>query len=163
MAAVGIAQNLRKEENVVVTRGGGSTSLQTGLAQAARHVSLAGDSKTKVVSRPTLNMSFATERETRTAAAWNAWKMLGEFCTAKVDFKLKRKRLQSVHTGRTTVRLVRFCGTRWKLHRERAVKDARKKGGKTSPCNDEEKLGQRAEKRSRFRPKSYIESLKWCH
>ena len=68
-----------------------------GASSAARE-SCGGDSKAKVRylgSRPTRNMSFATERETRTAAAWNAWQMLGEFCTAKVDFKLKRKRLQS--------------------------------------------------------------------
>ena len=60
-----------------------------GASSVARE-SCGGDSKAKVRylgSRPTRNMSFATERETQTAAAWNAWQMLGEFCTAKVDFK----------------------------------------------------------------------------
>ena len=157
---MGIAQNLRKEENVVVTRGGGSTAVQTGLAQAARQGSLAGDSKAKVrylESRPTRNMSFATERETRTAAAWNAWQMLGEFCTAKVDFKFKHKRLQSIHTGRTAVRLVRLSGTRWTRCERCQNKLARR-----LLVDDEERLGQRAKKRSRFRPKSYIESLELC-
>ena len=31
-------------------------------------------------SRLTWKMSFAKLRSTRTAAAWNAWHMLGDFC-----------------------------------------------------------------------------------
>ena len=34
MAATGIAQNLKMEENVIVARGGGSKSVQAGLWQA---------------------------------------------------------------------------------------------------------------------------------
>ena len=58
MVAMGTAQNLRKEEDTRRVR-----------------ALLAGELKTKVRylgSRLTWNLSFATERETGLAAAWNA-------------------------------------------------------------------------------------------
>ena len=70
MEAMGIAQNLKKKENVVVARGGGPKSVHTGLGQAARHGLCAENSKTKVRylgSWLTWKMSFSTERETRIA------------------------------------------------------------------------------------------------
>ena len=48
MEAMGIAQKMKKEENVVVARGGGPKSVHTGLGQAARHGLFAENSKTKV-------------------------------------------------------------------------------------------------------------------
>ena len=48
MEAMGIAQNLKKGENVVVARGGGPKSVHTGLGRAARQGLLAENSKTKV-------------------------------------------------------------------------------------------------------------------
>ena len=49
------------------------------------------ESKGKILGESLdLYMSFATERETRTAAAWHAWHMLGQFWKAKVDFKFHR-------------------------------------------------------------------------
>ena len=91
--AIGIAQNVKEVEvNVVVARGGGSKSVQMELAQAARQGILAGESKTKVRfldGQLTWNLSFATERETRIAAAWDAWHMLGQFSKKQVDFKFK--------------------------------------------------------------------------
>ena len=117
---MGIAQNL-KEENVVVARGGGSKSVQMGLAQTACQGILAGHLKTKVRyvgSRLTWNTPFATERATRTTGAWNAWLMLGQFWKVKVDFKFKCNVFKATIQRRTAVRLVRFFGTQWKLHRE---------------------------------------------
>ena len=46
MAAMGIAQNLKEEENVTVARGGGSTSVQAGLRQATSQGLFAASSKT---------------------------------------------------------------------------------------------------------------------
>ena len=92
MAAMGVSQNLKKEENVVVARGGGSKSVQMGLAHIARQEILAGEPKTKVRYLGCLlnwDMSSATERETRIAAVWNAWHMLGQFWKPQVDFKFK--------------------------------------------------------------------------
>ena len=80
------------EVNVVVARGGGSKSVQMELAQTARQGILAGESKTKVRyldGQLIWNMPSATERETRIAAAWNAWHMLGQLQNAKVDFKFQ--------------------------------------------------------------------------
>ena len=81
MAAIVIGQNLREEEKVVVARGGESKSIQTGLGQAVRQGLLAEKLKTKerFLGRLTWNMSFATERETSIAAAWNAWRMMDQF------------------------------------------------------------------------------------
>ena len=42
-----------------------------------------------LVSRLTWNVTFATQKETRITAAWNAWHMKGQFWKAKVDFKFK--------------------------------------------------------------------------
>ena len=83
MEAMGIAQNLTKEENVVLARGKRSESVQMGLAQAARQRILAGISKTKVRylgSRLTWNTAFA---------GWNASHMIGQFGEARVNFKFK--------------------------------------------------------------------------
>ena len=66
MAATGIALNLKKEENVVVARGGGSTSVQSGLGQAASPDLLVGDSKTTVrylCGRSTWNVCKKVENE----------------------------------------------------------------------------------------------------
>ena len=111
--AIGIAQNVKEVENVVVARGGGSRSAQVGLAQAARQGIMAGESKTKVRyldGQLTWNMSSATETETRISAAWNAWHMLGQFWKRKKAGgpQVQVQRLQSNHTGLTAVRLVRF-------------------------------------------------------
>ena len=76
MAAIGIAQNLKKEENVVVARGGGSMSVQEGLAQASRQGILAGDSIAKV---RWLERLLDLECVLRHSAAWNAGHMLGRF------------------------------------------------------------------------------------
>ena len=118
---MGIAQNLKEEENVVVARGVVSKSVQMGLAQTACQGILAGNLKTKVrylESRLTWNTPFATERATRMTGAWNAWLMLGRFWKAKVDFKFKCNIFKATIQGRTAVRLVRLFGTKWKLQRE---------------------------------------------
>ena len=116
-----IAQNLKKEENVVVARGGGSKSVQMGLAQTACQGILAGNLKTKVrylESRLTWNTSFATERATGMTGAWNAWPILGRFWKAKVHFKFKCTVFKATIQRPTAVRLVRLFGTQWKLHRD---------------------------------------------
>ena len=74
MEAMGVAQNLEQEENVVMAREEGSKMVLMGLAQAARQGILAGISKTKVRylgSRLTWNLAFAAEikREVRISAA----------------------------------------------------------------------------------------------
>ena len=66
MAARGIAQNLKKEENVTVARVG-AKSVQTSLGQATSQGLLAGSSKTTVTfqgSKLTWIVSFAKERKT---------------------------------------------------------------------------------------------------
>ena len=85
--AIGIAQNGKEVKvNVVGARGGGSKSVQVELAQTALQGLLAGESKTKVWyldGQLTWNIPSATETETRIAAAWNAWHMLGQFWKKK--------------------------------------------------------------------------------
>ena len=118
---MGVAQNLKEEENVVVARGVVSKSVQMGLVQTACQGILAGNLKTKVrylESRLTWNMSFATERATRMTGAWNAWLMLGRFWKAKVDFKFKCTVFKATIQRPTAVRLVRLFGTKWKFQRE---------------------------------------------
>ena len=82
MTGMGTTQNLKKEENVVVARGGGSKSTHAALGQAARQGLFGVRFETKgryLGSRLTWNMSSATERDTRIAAAWNAVHMMGQF------------------------------------------------------------------------------------
>ena len=77
MAAMGIAR-----ENVIVARGVGATSVQAGLGQATCQGLLAGSSKFTVrylSSRLTWNMSFAKEREARSAVALECVANVGRF------------------------------------------------------------------------------------
>ena len=77
MAAMGAAQNVEEEENV---RGVGAKSVQSGLGQETSQGLLAGSSRTtarSLGSGLTWNMSSAEERETRIAAALNAWRREG--------------------------------------------------------------------------------------
>ena len=89
----------------------------------------------------------ATERETRIAAAWNAWHMLGQFWKPQVDFKFKcnvfPKQPHRAHCCQACALVQdkmeasqRMSSSLWK--------DARITC-KTAGCSDEEKLGQRAE------------------
>ena len=48
MAVMGIAQNLKEEENVLVARGAGAKSVQASLGQATNHGLHARSSKTTV-------------------------------------------------------------------------------------------------------------------
>ena len=84
MEAMGIAQNLKGEEDVAVARGEGSKFVQFGLAQAARQRILAGISETKVRylgSRLTWTMAFAAENAVGINAVWNARHLMEQFCT----------------------------------------------------------------------------------
>ena len=86
VAAMGTAQNLKEEENVMVAREGGSKSVQAGLGQATSQGSLLW-SQTMVRhlgSRLTWNMPFAKDSK-RITAAWNAWHMLGDFGNAALQ------------------------------------------------------------------------------
>ena len=90
--AMSIAQNWMKEVNVTLARGVAATSVQAGLGQATSQGLFARSSKTTLRylnTRLTWNMTFAKERETRIAAAWNAWRMLCDFWKAQVFTKYK--------------------------------------------------------------------------
>ena len=121
-AAMDIAQNLKKEENVVVARGGGSKSVQMGLAQTACQGILAGNLKTKVrylESRLTWNTSFATERATRMTGAWNAWLDAGSVLESEgVTSNSSAMSSRQPYRGALLSGLCDFFGTQWKLHRD---------------------------------------------
>ena len=120
METMGVAQNLKKEEKVVVARGEWSRSVQMGLAQAGRQGILAGISKTRqgifagtsktkvsgLGGRLTWNMIFAAGKEIRTNAAWNAWHMTVMFWKAKVQMQ----RLQRNSAVRASLRACAFAG-----------------------------------------------------
>ena len=132
MAAMGIVQNLKKEENVVVAPGGGSKSVRMGLAQTARRGILAGESKTKVrcsgepLEPGTCPSPRRGNQESRQpGTCGTCWVSSGNhrwISRSNATFS------KSNHTGRTAVRLVRFWTTKWKLHRDMSSsrwKDAR--------------------------------------
>ena len=113
MEAMGVAQNLKKEENAVVARGEGSESAHMGLAQAARQGILSGSSRTNVRSLgscQTWNMAIAAEREIRINAAWNAWHMMGQFWKAKVNFKFQCNVFKATVHGALLSGLCAFAG-----------------------------------------------------
>ena len=88
-STVGIARHLQEEENVILARGVGATSVHVS-GQATGQGLFARSSKTTaryLGSRLTWNMSFAKARGTRIAAAWNTWRMLGDCWKAPVNFK----------------------------------------------------------------------------
>ena len=81
---MGIAQNL-KEENVIVARNVGATSVQSSHGQATSQALFLGSSGTTVRQlciKLTWDMLVARERNTN----WNAWRMLGAFWEAIVNF-----------------------------------------------------------------------------
>ena len=93
MAAMGIARNLKKEENVIVARGVGATSVHAGLGQATCQGPFAGSSKFTVRylgRRLTWNMSFAKETETRIAPALECVANVGRFLVCASQRQLKK-------------------------------------------------------------------------
>ena len=113
VSVMGSAQNLKKEEDVIVARGVGATSVQSGLRQAKSQELFAGSSKTTaryLGSRLTWKMSFAKEMETRIAAASNAWRMLGELEKSSVNFKFECNVFKSTDQGALHSGLCAFAG-----------------------------------------------------
>ena len=98
---MGIAQNLKRKENVIVARGEGRTSAQMGLAKT--NVRYLG-------SRLTWNMAFAPEKDSRMDAAWNAWHMVGHFRKATVNFKFKCNVFKATVQGALLSGLCAFAG-----------------------------------------------------
>ena len=93
MAAMGIAGNLKKEENVIVAREVGATSVQAGLGQATCQGPSAWEFKVHgeiLGRRLTWNMSFAKKRETRTAAALECVANVGRFLDCASQRQLKK-------------------------------------------------------------------------
>ena len=75
MAGTGFKQNLKKEDDVIVTRGPGARSVHLGLSKVAKAADFAGVPKTVIKylgSRLAWNLSFAHERGARIAAALEA-------------------------------------------------------------------------------------------
>ena len=113
---------------------------------------------------PTWNMSFPKERETRIAAAWNAWHMSGVFSKALVYFKFKCNEVKAT----VQVALLPGFGAFAEQTGSFTEKDifsmetCQNRSATSTACNDEEELGQCAKKRHTFRTKSCIESLELC-
>ena len=107
MVAMGIPHNLKNEDNVVVARGGGSKSVQMGLAQAARQGILAGDSMAK---------GRHLVRETRIAAAWNSWypRRGNDGGSEGVQASPNFARLGRPHTSRIVVTVEGVISYKWK-------------------------------------------------
>ena len=127
MAAVGIARNLKKEENVIVARGVGATSVQAGLGQATSQGPFAGSSKFTVRylgRRPTWNMSFAKERETRIAPALECVANVGRFLDCASQRQLKKsvmcsKKLYRVRSSRVCALLQARMGASQRMYSSR--------------------------------------------
>ena len=152
-AAMGIAQKLKKEENVVVARGGGSTSEQKGLAPVvARESGGRLERESNVLGEsPNLEHVLRYSKENpnchsleRVAHAGPAPECEGGLQISSVT---SSKQPYRAHCWQACALF--SCGTRWALHRERALSVAKmpQQSGKTSSCNDEEKLGQQAKKK----------------
>ena len=101
MTAMGIAQNLKEEEEgVVVARGGGSKSVQVGLAQAGRQGILAGDSKAEVQHLQPLYLEYVLRQREGNANCRSLERVAhGQFYKAKVDFKFKGNVFQATMQG----------------------------------------------------------------
>ena len=121
--------------------------------QQARVLS-AGSSKMTaryVGSRLTWNMSFARERETRDAAAWNAEHMLGDFWKAQVNCKFMCN-VSKATQGALLSGLRAVAGQNgsftenWLLSHGSVSEQI----GASTPCTDEEDLGQSAKKKTIF-------------
>ena len=111
-AAVHLGQD-KKEENLIVARGVGATSVQAGLGQATCQGRLAGISKITVRylgSRLTWNMSFAKERETRTAPALECVANVGRFLECASQRQLKKCMFNATVQGAILSGLFAFAG-----------------------------------------------------
>ena len=150
---MGTAQNLKKEENMVVARGEGSKSVQMGLAQTARQGIFAGTSKTKVLllGKPTyLEYGLRLRERERESEkqelmqTWNAGHMMGAVLESKSKLQVhSAASFEATVQGALLAGLYAFCGAKRKLERERASSagDVPKQAREALPCTDKEKLG----------------------
>ena len=116
MAAMGIAQNLKKEEDVIVARGVGATSVLAGLGQARSQGIFAGGSTSTVryFFLPQVVLEHVTRQRKRKhefIAAWKAWRR---------QFQIQVQCLQSDCTWCALLGPVRFCRSGWNFYRERS-------------------------------------------
>ena len=124
MENMGIAQNRKQEENVVVARGAGSKSVQMALAQAAqaaRQRILAGTSKTEVRylgSRLSWNTAFAAERD-QNQCSLECVARDGAVLEGKRKIQVQVQCLQGNGAGRAPFRAMRLRGAKRKLNRRR--------------------------------------------
>ena len=122
-------------KNVVVARGGGSTSIQSGLGQLVRQGPLPGTQRRR--------WKFWVPQP-----GWNAWHMMVSSGKHRWTSQVHMQRRQGNRTRRAPFGPMRFCRTKWKPHRKRTLSAGSmpQQAGEGAPCNDERKLGQRAAK-----------------
>ena len=106
-------------------------------------------------------MTFATERETRIASAWDAWHMMGQFWKAQVDFKFMCNVFNATYQGALLSGLGAFLGQNGSLTQNKLspLKACQNKLARRLLAMTTRKLGRRAKKNDKFRPKYFIENL----
>ena len=128
MAALGISQNLKKEEHVVVARGGGSKSVQTGPGHAARQGLLAVNSTTKVrqFGQP-LDLEHVLRHGEGNKNCCSLERVAHDGLELESAGRSQTsvQRFQGNRTRRASFWSMFFCTTKWAPHGKRTLPDAR--------------------------------------